>query len=164
MTNKCSFPGLSNFCETYPPNLDTICCSEDFDRPLTENCFSNTITYLQFGKMFNSPINWLPPNLQCIGFGEYFNQPINVKLPKTLLELVWRWRWCGNTNSLQVFDSSSHFNHPLNNLPTNLKSLTLSPSFTHKISRWPSLGMLHQQNAVKTEEVFALATNSVILQ
>ena len=80
---------------------------------------------IQFGKMFNQPIDNLPNSITHIKFvwDSAFNQPLD-NLPMSLKSLV--------------FNGKSKFNYPLDNLPEFLEHLETGSSFNHPIDNLPS--------------------------
>ena len=114
-----------------------------FDQPI-DNLQSNSLTYLDFGFIFNQPIVGLKnlPNLTYLDLGRNFNQPIeDLQYLSNLTHLYFSSNFNQPIVCLKYlpkltylsFATSNHFNQTINYLPPSLISLELSSAFNQPI-------------------------------
>lgn len=111
-----------------------------FNQPVDN--IPDNVREIQFGKHFNQKVDNLPSHLEEIYFGDDFNQPIN-NLPNTLKKIFLGTYFDQSVdylpNSLETleFCELSDFNQHLNNLPSNLKVLSINGNYQQDLDNLP---------------------------
>eukprot|EP01112_Ceratiomyxa_fruticulosa_P012597 TRINITY_DN3498_c0_g2_i2.p1 TRINITY_DN3498_c0_g2~~TRINITY_DN3498_c0_g2_i2.p1 ORF type:complete len:429 (+),score=52.14 TRINITY_DN3498_c0_g2_i2:380-1666(+) len=123
-----------------PHTLTHLDCGSEFNSPLsTLPC---TLTHLKLGHNFNQPLFDLPNSLTHLYLGYYFNQPLS-DLPSSLvllkLEGEFNLPLSNLPNTLTYLKLSQYFNQPVDatTLPHGLKYLVFGAFFDSVISSLP---------------------------
>lgn len=91
------------------------------------------------GKIFNQPLNNLPPSLDRLELAGTITHPID-NLPDSITQLIFGGSFNLPINHLPASLNLlllQGFDHPLTNLPPNLKTLDVGESFTHPLDNLP---------------------------
>jgi hypothetical protein len=145
-----------------PKYLIELEFGRDFSRNV--NNLPGSLQKLSFGKYFNNQVDNLPGSLKELYFDKYFNQDVS-NLPTSLTRIIFGSRFNQITLSftrlknlkylvfnkdydqkldnlpynLEQLDIHGNFNQTINNLPTNLKVLSIEGvDFNHSIDFLPS--------------------------
>jgi len=102
-----------------PTSLTHLEFGSNFNSPVDK--LPPTVTHITFGYQFNQPVGHLPPNITYLTFGYDFDQPVD-NLPSSITYLTFGW----------------NFNHPVDHLPPNVNHLTFSTHFNQPVQHLPS--------------------------
>lgn len=115
-----------------PDSVEKIICHDNSLFNLKIKNYPKKLKYLKFGTYFNQSVDFLPDKLEYLKFGNDFNQPIK-NLPNKLEYLYLGQRFNHDLDFLPESIITLEFDYfyvffskSLDNLPFNLKSLSLS--------------------------------------
>lgn len=117
----------------FPKKLKRLNLGLNYDLPLDDIIFPQKLLLLDLGHNFNHPIEHikLPNTLIELRFSVYFNHPIEkLKIPLSLKKIKVNAKFNYPLTNLEINDNTElYFYHtnpiPINNLPKNLKNLTI---------------------------------------
>lgn len=111
--------------------------SDNFNKPL-DYCLPSNLTHLSFGRLFNTPIFFLPPSLLKLKFHGY-THPISC-LPPSLTSLKFKYY---NSSPFPLPDKLKHlsfginFSQKLEYFPRELRYLKLPANYKHPLPSFP---------------------------
>ena len=117
--------------------------------------YPDKLIKLEFGKLFNKPVNNLPSGLKHLVFGNSFNQPVD-NLPTGLISLKFNQESCFTQSvgflpeSLKLLVLGKNYNLPIDSLPSGLETLVLHQNYTKSLN---CLSTLHQLTYLEYEGI-----------
>lgn len=124
-----------------PPLLQYLKFGYDFNQPVDH--LPSLLTYLYFGFDFDQQVDLLPRRITHLRFGQKFNHDI-FNLPLGITHLILGDYFDKPVDnyltplcSLQRLSFMCNFNHPVNNLPTNIKKVLFGFRFNQPIDDLP---------------------------
>ncbi|KYQ89299.1 hypothetical protein DLAC_09957 [Tieghemostelium lacteum] len=108
----------------YVCNLENLVTSRDFNRPINNSEFPDSLKYIRFGFDFNKYFlpGTFPKSVTHLTFGFRFNQSIStMNLPSNIVYLHLDY----------------NFNQPIDDLPEHLEFMALGREFSHPIETLP---------------------------